>query len=568
MVETTQPVPVDLVWGLKIPMRDSVKLNATLYKPQPLTEALPVILTMTPYIADSYHERGMYFARNGYIFAAVDARGRGNSEGSFVPLEHDALDGYDCIEWLAQRPWCSGQVAMWGGSYGGYNQWAALKEFPPHLAAIVPVAAAHPAVDMPFFKNIFNPYEMQWLTLVSANTPNTNLFGESSFWIQKFTKLYQEHLPFNELDRLVGNPSASFQNNLAHPTLDTYWESLAPTPQDYSKYNLPILTITGHYDGDQPGAMAFYLRHMQYGSKRGIQNHYLIVGPWDHAGTRTPKSEFGGLKFGEASLLDMNRLHKEWYDWAMKNGERPEFLQQRVAYYVMGAEEWKYADSLEEIAGERLRLYLDSDHGQANDVFNSGILLPEAPSRSEYDRYTYDPLDTKPAALEQERVEEYLLIQRDALNLFGNGVVYHSLPFEEEAEISGFVKFAVWIAIDVADTDFIVTLYEVLRDGSSIQLTQDMLRARYRQSLREEKLVVPGEINPYIFDWFTFFSRRITRGSRLRLVLACPNSIHAQKNYNSGGDVSLETAKDAHTAQVTLYHDAVHPSYLEIPVVK
>jgi predicted acyl esterase len=98
MAKTQRPDPVDLVWGLKIPTHDGNQLNATLYKPQPLPEPLPVILTITPYIADSYHERGMYFARNGYIFAAVDARGRGNSEGSFIPLEYDAHDGDDCIE--------------------------------------------------------------------------------------------------------------------------------------------------------------------------------------------------------------------------------------------------------------------------------------------------------------------------------------------------------------------------------------------------------------------------------------------------------------------------------------
>jgi uncharacterized protein len=92
--------------------------------------------------------------------------------------------------------------------------------------------------------------------------------------------------------------------------------------------------------------------------------HYLIIGPWDHAGTRTPEKEFGGLTFGEASLLDLNQLHREWYDWTLKDGEKPEFLKARVAYYVTGADEWKYAESLEAIADETKRLYLDSSHGR------------------------------------------------------------------------------------------------------------------------------------------------------------------------------------------------------------
>ena len=113
-----------------------------------------------------------------------------------------------------------------------------------------------------------------------------------------------------------------------------------------------------------------------------------------------------------------------------------------------------------------------------------------------------------------------------------------------------------------------VTLYEILADGSCVLLSQDVTRARYRESLREEKLIKPGEINRYVFDGLYFFSRQIAQGSRLRLVLRCPNSIYWQKNYNSGGVVSDETAKDARTAHITLYHDAAHPSLLELPVVK
>jgi putative CocE/NonD family hydrolase len=190
------------------------------------------------------------------------------------------------------------------------------------------------------------------------------------------------------------------------------------------------------------------------------------------------------------------------------------------------------------------------------------------PKESQADRYVYDPLDTRPAELEKEEIKNVLTDQRYAINLFGNGVVYHSEPFAENTEISGFVKLTAWMAIDVPDTDFEATLYEILPDGTSVQLTGDGLRARYRESLSVEKLVSPGEINRYVFDGFTFFSRRIARGSRLRLVLKCPNSIFTEKNYNSGGVVAEETGKDARTAHISVYHDASHPSILELPIVK
>jgi putative CocE/NonD family hydrolase len=561
---------VDLIWGVKIPMRDGVHLNGTVYHPSSQKERLPVVFTFTPYIGDSYHSRAMYFAQHGYVFVLVDVRGRGNSEGQFEPFANEGKDGYDVVEWLAQQSWSNGKVTMWGGSYAGFDQWTTFKELPPHLATIVPAAAAHQSIDFPFFKNIFGAYDMQWLTFTSGVTGNGNLFGESSFWIQKFRELYLAHRPYSELDKIVGNTSTVFQKWIAHPTADAYWDAMSPTPDQYQKMAVPILTITGHYDGDQAGAMSYYKEHMQFGNPKAREQHYLIIGPWDHAGTRTPNKEVGGLTFGEASMLDLNKLHKDWYDWTLKDGPKPEFLKKRVAYYVVGpgAENWKYADSLETVANDKRTLYLASDNGQANDVFHSGSLASAAPKSSLPDQYVYDPLDVRPAELEKEDIKNTLTDQRYELNLFGNGVVYHSEPFAEATEVSGYVKLAVWMSMDVPDTDFQASLYEIMPDGTNVQLTGDAMRARYRESPRQEKLVKPGEINRYDFTGFTWFSRRVSKGSRLRLVLSCPNSIYLEKNYNSGGVVANESAKDARTAHIKVYHDADHPSSLELPIVK
>jgi putative CocE/NonD family hydrolase len=311
--------------------------------------------------------------------------------------------------------------------------------------------------------------------------------------------------------------------------------------------------------------MHFYRSHLEHGAPQACERHYLVIGPWDHAGTRTPAKEFGGLKFGDASLVDLNQLHKQWYDWTMKDGKKPEFLKQRVAYYVMGAEEWKYAESLEAIPTTARSLYLGSD-GRANDVFHSGALSQAQPGASAPDQYTYDPLDVHPADMEREEVKDYIVDQRYALNLFGSGLIYHSEPFEAATEITGYIRLVVWISLDVPDTDFAVDVYEIMPSGMSVLLTQDALRARYRESLHEAKPVTPGQVNRYEFGAFPYFSRRIAQGSRLRLVIRALNSIYWQKNYNSGGDVSAESAPDARTAHVTLYHDVEHPSALELPV--
>lgn len=560
-------VQIELEWGVKIPMRDGVQLNATVYRPEG-GGPLPVIFTLTPYIADSYHERAWYFSRNGFVFVLVDARGRGSSEGKFRAFAQEAEDGHDVVEWLAVQPWSNGKVAMWGGSYAGYNQWATAKELPPHLETIVPAAAAHAGTDFPFWRNIPYPYEIQWQTLTGGTTGNFNLFEQDEFWNEKFWELYRDHRPFVDLPEITGNLTTAFVEWAAHPMQGAYWDAMNPTATELARIDLPILTITGHYDGDQPGAMEFYKQHMEFGSGEARAEHYLIIGPWDHAGTRTPRTEFGGWKFSEASLLDLNKLHKEWYDWTMKGGDKPEFLQDRLAYFVAGAGEWRYASSLDSVATELRRLYLHSN-GEANDAFHSGWMLNRKPDEgAASDGYVYDPLDSRPGELERTPRDDRITNQTGALNLFGGGLVYHSEPFVEDTEISGYLKLVAWLEIDVPDTDFAVGVYEILPDGTSIALTQDMMRARYRESLREAKAVPEGEIIRYEFNGFLWFSRLISKGSRLRLVFKSPNSIFFQKNYNSGGVVAEESAADARTAHVKLYHDAEHPSYVELPVVQ
>jgi len=559
---------VDMQWAVKIPARDGVKLNATVFTPHGQKQPLPVIFTFTPYIGDSYTDRAMYFAKHGYVYALVDVRGRGNSGGEFEPFVNEGRDGYDVVEWLAKQPYCNGKVTMWGGSYAGFDQWTVLKEFPPHLTTIVPAAAAHPGVDFPFQYNIFAPYDLQWLTFTSGATSNGSLFGSSSFWGSKAREMYMSHLAFQDFDKLVGNFSTVFQKWMKHPTPDAYYDAMVPSPEQYKKISVPILTITGHYDGDQPGAFTFYKRHMQYGTTEAKANHYLIIGPWDHPGTRTPKAEVGGLKFGQASVLDLNKLHTEWYDWAMKGGPKPQFLKKRVAYYVVGAEEWKYADSLESISNSRKVFFLLS-WGSASDVFYSGRLLEWYTGKwPASDSWTYDPLDTRPGAAEPDDEPSGLTSQRAVLNLFGEGVVYHSELFDEATEISGFAKLTVWLQMDVPDTDLEADLYEILPDGGSVVLTGATMRARYRESPREAKPVPAGKIEKYVFDNFTFFSRQVGRGSRLRLVIRSMNSTGAEKNYNSGGVVAAETGKDAKTAHITLVHDGDRPSALELPIVK
>ena len=329
---------------------------------------------------------------------------------------------------------------------------------------------------------------------------------------------------------------------------------------------MPILSISGQYDGDQAGALSFYRDHFRYGSDAAKAQHYLVIGPWDHAGTRTPKLDLGGLRLGDAALLDMNALHTAWYDWTLKDGARPAFLKDHVAFYVTGEDAWRYAPSLDAVTARHDPWYLDSSAAGANDVFASGTLHGDRAGSGPPDHYVYDPLDTRSVEWEREEAPNWLTDQRGVMHATGRAVFYHSPRLAADTDIAGFFKLSAWISLDQPDTDIVANVYEIKPDGSSVFLSSDSLRARYRHSLRKAELVTPGAIERYDFDRFSFVARRLGKGSRLRLAIGAVNSMYAEKNYNAGGTVAAESGKDARTVTVTLYHDAAHPSALSLPI--
>lgn len=560
----------DFRGGLRIPLRDGTRLSATLYSPGGQTGPLPCIVSLTPYVSDTFHERATYFASHGFPFLVVDVRGRGNSEGEFRPFLQEAEDGHDVVRWTAAQPFCNGKVAMWGGSYGGYSQWATAKELPAQLETIVPRAAPYIGVDFPMRSNICFPFVLRWLAFVGGRTLQSNIFSDEAFWSGRFRAWHESGLSFETIDAFAGIPSAIFQEWLDHPEPDPYWDAHNPTPAAYQKLQLPILTITGSHDDDQPGALEHYKQHMRNASCAARAKHFLIIGPWDHLRTGAPTREFGGLKFGEASVLDIQRLHVDWYRWTMQDGPKPDFLKQPVAYYVMGAERWKYSDTLEAITGGYRRYFLESS-GNANDVFMSGSLGQRA-AVGPPDSYRYDPSNTDAPEVEAEAQADggSLVDQSVTFALRGRQLIYHTEPFEKDTEVSGFFELTAWLAIDCPDTDFYVSIHEITADGTSIRLSTDALRARYREGMRAPKLVTTLDPLQYDFKHFTFVAREVKRGHRLRLIIApfgrLIEATFAQKNYNAGGRVSQECATEARTVTVRLFHDRSHPSALNVPM--
>jgi putative CocE/NonD family hydrolase len=552
-----------LITDVQIPMRDGVQLHARMWRPQDTNAPLPTIVTLTPYTVDDGQRFGNYYAPRGYVYLNVDVRGRGGSGGESWPLEGDGPDGHDVVQWVASQPWSDGRVGMRGGSYRGMTQWQTLRELPSALVTIVPTAAVYPGWDYPNPSGIFLSYAARWLAFVNGAASQSSLFGDNAYWQGKYRQLYDEHRPFADLDEMTGLPPRVFERWIQHPSFDSYWQAMSPGPEDYRRVDIPILTITGDFDGDQPGAMKYYADHMTYGTESGKNKHYLVIGPWSHGGTRQPTRELGGLTFGENSVIDIEQLHLDWFDWVFRNGERPAFLQDRVAYYVMESNEWKHAPNIEAVANGTQTWYLSSASGEAGDVFHSGELETARPVQAGFNSYVYDPLE---APQERAGLGGYVGAGMAFANL--PKLVYHSAPLEQDLEASGYAKVNAYLELNVPDTDIAAFLYEVRANGTTIYLGASELRARHRNGVDREDLAVPGEVEQYVFDRFYWFSRKLLAGSRLRLVITPLDSPDRDKNYNAGGNTVYETDEDAQPAVVKLHYGGRYPSAVVLPVMR
>jgi putative CocE/NonD family hydrolase len=558
-------LPVQIAWDQKIRMRDGVKLSATIYRDLKQTGPLPVILTMTPYIADQGARQGTYFAQNGYVFVSVDLRGRGNSEGTFLPGQVEARDGYDTIEWIARQPWCNGQVATWGGSWLGFTQWSIAKEFPPHLKAIAPTASVHLGVDYPQPNGIFMSYMLRWLSYVHGKALNANLFSVPNLWINAEWEQVTTGRAFRELEDVVGIQGTVFRTWLAHPREDAFWQAVTPRPEHYAKLRIPVLTITGHYDADQLGALTYYGRHMTHGARDAIARHWLVIGPWDHSGTRRPRTELHGLTFGPSAAPNMEELHKGWYDHVLKGKPAPDLLKERVACFVMGRNTWVHASDLPRIEGPPWKLHLDLGGAVAGNVTRSGSLLAEAATAPATVTLTSDPRFVPPREELDDDHEQYLRDQRSWYHDRQSHVLWHSAPLAKETVIAGRPRLQLQLAVDQPDADLWFELSEVLPDGTTIHLSRSSIRLRYRRGGVTAVPMVPGKAERIDVPPMQFFARSLAKGSRLRLAVDAAPQFGWQRNSHTGGDLATEPGSAGRIAKITLMTGPGTHSALELP---
>lgn len=570
--ETTEKKRIEILLQHKIEMCDGITLAANIYKPRHMPKPLPAIFCFTPYIADEGQNWGPFFAENGYVYLQVDVRGRGNSGDKFFPLVKEGADGARVVRWISSQPWCSGKVAMRGGSYRGLMQWQTLKHIlnkpdcPPVLKTIAPSAAPAVGYGFPGINNIHTSFMIKWLGDTKGKTSNALLYKDSDYWFERYYEVYSKREAFCKLPKITDVGCKIVNTWFDHPYIDDYWQGFSFPDESYKKIDIRILNITGYFDFCQRGALHYFRKHMEFGEKWAKENHYLVIGPWDHPGTRNPKRKVNGLVFCKNSLLDMNCLHLAWYDWILKGKKKPAFLKKRICYYIMHKNEWVYRDNLDEVSNRTMDWYLASVRGQAHDVFRSGTLEAEPPrnKRQQPDIFVYAPLNRIPKDQCQKGFVNFSYTDQSAA-FRDHKLIYHSPPLEKKVEIAGFIKLTAYLEINVRDTDLTMSVFEIKTNGTSLLLARDILRARYRKSLYKPELITPGKIEKYVFDKSNFTAVVVEKGSRLRLIVTALNSPQYEKNFNTGGDAAREAPPNPPKAVIKLYHTRQYPSVLEIP---
>jgi hypothetical protein len=549
--------------GVAAKMRDGVTLRADIYRPK-AEGKFPVLLVRTPYDKTGIINFGLRAAARGYVVIAQDVRGRFTSEGEWYPFKNESLDGYDTVEWAAALPYSSGKVGMFGGSYVGATQYLAAIAKPPHLAGICPTVTASNYHDGwtyqgGAFEQWFNE---SWTTGLAMDTMRRRT--EKGYKPLEGSKV----LPLISYPVLEAPSSTDiatyFTDWLAHPNYDNYWKQIS-IEDHYADIRVPVLGIGAWYDIFLGGTLRNYMRlKTEGGTEAARRGQRLEVTVGGHAGGGR---KIGAVDFGEKLQRDGDEAMLRWYDWLLKGEDNGVDKEKPVRIFVMGKNEWRDEDDWPLARAKSTRYYLHSA-GSANGLTGNGTLNTTAPAEEKADQYVYDPGDAVPTiggplccqALptgigpqDQRPAEE----RKDVL-------VYTTAALAKDTEVTGPVSLDLYVSTSAVDTDFTGKLVDVSPDGFAQNLTEGILRMRYRNSQEKPEPANPGETYHITVDlWAT--SNVFLAGHTLRLEVSSSNFPRFDRNLNTGEEQARATRMSKATN--VIYHDKAHPSALIVPIV-
>jgi putative CocE/NonD family hydrolase len=564
-VANAQTCDALIEFNTAVKMRDGVVLRADVFRPRGEGKH-PVILFRTPYNRITMQPVGCRVAARGYVAVIQDVRGRFASGGAWYPMAFEGQDGYDTVEWAAALPYSDGRVVMAGGSYLGVVQMAAAIVQPPHLAAIAPVATpSDPHNGMLYQGGAFAQLAAEtWTSLVAIDSADRILTMKWAGWKPRDPAAGLPAATYQALNWPDNSALAPFFADwLAHPDYDDFWK-----PGDFgagaSKIQVPALHAGGWYDIFTNSTLRnFTLMKSKAATEAARRGQRLVMGPWSHGGL---VRKVGQVDFGPEAVRDEVEMDMDWYDSMLKGSSAPARPGKPVKIFVMGKNIWREEEDWPLARARATPFYLHAVKGAAS-AKGDGTLDTDAPVQEQPDRYTYDPANPVPTRggglccslqyvggpFDQRGIEE----RPDVL-------VYSTAVLKQDLEATGPISAELYVSSSAPDTDFTAKLVDVDGAGVARNVSEGILRMRYRNSFERQELMRSGAVYKIQIE-MNATSNVFLAGHRLRLEISSSNYPHFDRNLNTGQDQGHSTAMAR--ADNVVYHDREHPSAIVLPVV-
>ena len=464
---------IDHVW---IPLVDGTRLAARIWLPEDAeADPVPAILEYLPYrkgdafaARDSRHHA--YFAGHGYAGVRVDLRGSGDSDGilrdEYLPQEED--DALEVIAWLAEQPWCSGAVGMFGISWGGFNGLQVAARRPPALKAVISLCASDDryADDVHYVGGCVLAVDMlPWAaTMLTSNAlpPHPDVVGEG--WREAW------------LERIDRTP-AYMEAWLAHQRRDDYWRQ-GSVCEDYAAIEAAVCAIGGWADG-YSNAIPRLVAGLP-GPRKGL------IGPWSHA---FPYDAAPGPAIG--FLQECLR----WWDHWLKGAdtgimdEPPVRLWMQDAVAPAGHHEQRPGRWVAEDAWPPRGI----DHRVwtiGPDALVGGGAGTPPPEAAALTHRSIESTGLDGGVWCADGGEGDWPIDQRAED--GRSLAFTSEPLSEPLEILGFPEVTLALSVDMPNALVAVRLCAVAPSGESLLITRGLLNLTHRDGHVEPRPLEPG----------------------------------------------------------------------------
>jgi len=571
-----------------VPMRDGVLLSANIILPHGAAgQKLPVILIRTPYTPSS--EVGEHLAtpllarlvRSGYAIVIVNDRGTQWSEGRYHWLKGANQDGYDIMEWITRQPWADGKVGTFGCSSSAESQPPLATLNHPAHKAMVEMAGATGASDIPSYhdQGIFyhggvpdlawswwyhrfglqeHPVLPSGISQDARARVAASYSPEPAYGMPDFFEL-ASHLPTQDILRTTGAPETEWDRLIRLTPASREWAEF-DFVRDKDQTRVPGLHIDSWYDVIEAYPTTKLFQHLSSGSP----NQHLVMGPTAHCrmGTETEATSVGDREVGDGRF-DYVTMIARWFDrWLKDDHSNPELP--LVQYYVLNSSQWKSADSWPPHGGHAVRLFLRSS-GHANSLGGDGRLRPQAPPSGESaDEFIYDPMHPVPS-LGGSCCSDQVAREQSGIEARQDVLVYSSDPFTQTTRIVGDVNVTLFVGSSASDTDVMVKLVDVDADGKAYNLADTAVRMRYRNGYQNPALMRPGQTYPVTLTGMVT-ATDLTPGHRLRLEVTSSNFPNYERNLNTGGNNFDESrAAVAHNRVLHAPSNASFIEFTELP---